>query len=215
MLSPLKTGSFLSNLIYEDWDFVRRELERVHMSMVGDPFDVNDSQGMLTLGKEEAWITFRGTGMVWSDIFSNFGFPVEWDGPGQVHSGYKKHFSHIRGLARQMAEQIPASIPLRVAGHSMGGDLATMYAAWINSGLPTDHKLAGLFTYGAPKALNAEAIAAIPCEVKRVTNLLDPAPLWPFIPGLSHPSGQIKINSGGWPIPWMRHASARYMRTVR
>lgn len=215
MLSPLKTGAFLSSLIYEEWNFVRRELEKLHMSMVGEPFDVNGSQGMLSLGMNEAWITFRGTGMIWSDIFSNVGFPQKWDGPGLVHSGYSRHFSYIRDQARQMAEQIPTPIPLRVAGHSMGGALATIYAAWINSGRPTDHKLKGLFTYGATKALNKEAIASIPCEVKRVTNFLDPAPLWPFIPGLSHPTEQIKINSGGWPIPWARHGSAKYMRTVR
>ncbi len=220
MLSGLKTGAFLSGLIYEDWDAVREGLERIGFEMVGEPFDVEGSQGMLVMNKRagnppEAWIVFQGTKFEWRDIVANIGIPVKWDGPGRIHSGYRKHFALIRDPIRAMAEQIPGPIPLYLAGHSLGGTQATAYAAWINSGLPTDHKVKGLFTYGSPKVLNRAGVNAITCSIERVVNFLDPAPIHPMIPGLTHTTGKRRINSGGWPIPWRRHSIDHYIRTVR
>jgi len=220
MLSHRKTGSFLSGIIYQNWDIVRSDLKRIGFEMIGEPFDVGGSQGMLVMNKRpgnplEAWIIFRGTSLNFSDIISNIGFPVEWDGPGKIHSGYRRHFSYVRDPIRAMAEKIPSSIPLNIAGHSLGGTQATAYAAWINSGLPTDHKIMSLYTYGSPKVLNHPGVEKIHCHIERVVNFLDPAPLHPMIPGLTHTRGKVVINSGGWPIPWHRHSIDKYTRTVR
>jgi len=216
MLSCRKTGAFLSGLIYEDWGLVRDGLNRIGFEMIGDPFDVEGAQGMLVMNKRpEAWIVFQGTKLEWRDIVANIGFPVAWDGPGKIHSGYRKHFALIRDPIREMAEKIPGPIPLYLAGHSLGGTQATAYASWINSGLPTDHKIKALYTYGSPKVLNSVGVAVIKCEIERVVNFLDPAPIHPLIPGLTHTSGKLRINSGGWPIPWRRHAIEQYIKTVR
>lgn len=223
MLTCRKTGAFLSGLIYEDWDAVRAGLDRIGFEMLGEPFDIQGSQGMLVMNKRpgndpEAWIVFRGTEatkIVWSDLWSNIGWAIEWEGPGRIHLGYKRHFSYIRSPIREMAEKIPANIPLYITGHSLGGALATAYAAWINSGLPTDHKIRALYTYGSPKVLNAVGVNAIPFPIERIVNLFDFAPFHPMIPGLTHTRGKVLINSGGWPGPVSRHSIDRYIKTVR
>lgn len=224
MTTTFKTGATLSGLIYQDWSQVKLGLSALQMDMVCEPFDIMGSQGMLVLGKTHAYLVFRGTEASkfnlfaprpWiRDIVSNFGIPMEWVGKGKAHSGYAKHFSYIRGQARAFAERIPTPIPLIIVGHSLGGCLATLYAAWVASGGIDDHKLAGLITYGAPKCLNEEALMSIACSVFRFTNRYDFAPYWPPIPGLDHTKNQVKINSGGWPGPVTRHMISKYSRTV-
>jgi hypothetical protein len=216
-MTNFKTGAILSGLIYEEWPHVNLGLDTMDMDMVCEPFDIMGSQGMLVLGPTHAYLVFRGTEVSRAklrDLISNFGVPRDWIGKGKAHSGYARHFSYIRGPARDFAERIPTPIPLIVTGHSMGGCLATLYASWVASGGIDDHKLAGLITYGAPKCLSDEAIASIACPVFRFTNRYDFAPFWPPIPGFDHPKNQVKINSGGWPGPVSRHSVAKYIRVV-
>lgn len=224
MITRRKTGAFLSGLVYEDWPKVREGLARIGFELLAEPFDAGGSQAMLVMNKRpgekpEAWIVFRGTeftdGFVWSDFWSNIGFPTNWEGPGKIHSGYLRHLQFICQPIRAFAELVPSYIPLNVTGHSLGGSEATGYAAWINSGLPTDHKLAALLTYGAPKVLNREGCGAIKCKIERVMNRWDFAQWHPLIPGLTHPKGKVSINSGGWPIPWRRHSVTQYIWTIR
>ena len=209
----------LSGLIYEDWSAVHKGLVDLNMHMTGNPFDHGGSEGMLVHHKEENWaaIVFRGTeaskGSL-SDLFSNIGFARSWAGPGKAHSGYSRHFAHIRYEARMRAQQVYPHVLLYVVGHSMGGALATMYASWVAMGGPDDHKLAGLVTYGAPKTLNKAAIEAIRCPVHRYTNEYDFAPHWPPIFGLSHPEPRIKINSGGWIGGITRHNTSKYIEAA-
>lgn len=209
----------LSDLIYKDWSVVHEGLVGLNMHMTGDPFDHAGSEGMLVHHNEENWaaIIFRGTeaskGSL-SDLFSNVGYASTWVGPGKAHSGYSRYFSFIRYEARQRAQQVYSHVALYVAGHSMGGSLATLYASWVGMGGPDDHKLAGLVTYGAPKTLNKTAIEAIRCPVHRYTNDYDFAPHWPPIPGLSHPEPRIKINSGGWIGGVTRHNTLKYIKAA-
>lgn len=217
MRTPLKTAALLSGLIYQPWDGVYKGLTSMGLDMIREPFDIEGSQGMLVLGKGEAYLVFRGTeasGLKLRDVWSNFGLVQDWVGAGKAHSGYAKHFSYIRKPARTFAEQIPTPIPLYVAGHSLGGVLATLYAAWVSSGGPDDHKIKGLITYGAPKGLNAEGYSTIACRIDRVINRYDFAPHWPPIPRLTHPRvAPVKVNSGGWPGPVSRHSITKYQST--
>lgn len=224
MTSDFKTAAILSGLIYDEWPQVKFGLSAMNLDMVCEPFDIMGSQGMLVLGPARAYLTFRGTEASkfqllnpspWArDVASNFGVPKKWVGKGKAHSGYAKHFSYIRKPARDFAERIPTPIPLFVIGHSLGADLATLYASWVSSGGPNDHSLAGLITFGAPKCLDKEALANIACPIFRFTNRYDFAPHWPPFIGLDHPKNQIKINSGGWPGPVFRHGVSKYIRTV-
>lgn len=224
MMTQTQTAALLSRLIYEPWEKVHQGLRAIQMEMIGDPFDVMGSQGMLVLGHGRAYLVFRGTEATefkllnpipWvREMRSNFGLPVEWVGNGKAHNGYVRHFSYIRRDARKMAEKIPTPIPLIIVGHSLGGCLATCYASWIASGRQYDHKIAGLITFGAPKCLNAEALADIACPILRFTNKYDFAPHWQPIPGLTQPKNQVKINSGGWIGPVTRHSATKYQKAT-
>ncbi len=214
-MNVLNTAARLSELVYEDWPRVRRELRAMGMEMACPPFDVNDAQGMLVEGPGAAHLVFRGTEagkIVRRDLFANFGRPRAWAGHGLAHSGYARHFARIREPARNFAERVPTATPLYVEGHSMGGDFATLYASYVGSGGPDDHRLAGLITFGTPRALNREALASISCPVWRVTNRYDLAPRLPLIPWLSHPGPRVRVNSGGWPGPVSRHGAGKYVR---
>ena len=193
-------------------------LRALGMDVYGAAFDHAGSQGILVRGPGMAALVFRGTeasrGSV-SDLRSNLGRPVRWAGRGRAHSGYEEHFSMIRYEARKRAEGIPSATPLYVAGHSMGGALATLYASWVGSGGPDDHALRALVTFGSPKALSWEATWSIHCQVRRYTNGRDFAQYWPPVPGLTHPSGhRIRVDSGGWPGPFSRHGVEKYVEAV-
>ena len=193
-------------------------LAALGMELVGRPFDHAGSQGMLVQGLGIATLVFRGTeasGGSVSDLLSNFGVPVRWAGAGRAHSGYDAHFSMIRYTARLLAERVPSDVPLYVTGHSMGGALATLYAAWVGSGGPEDHGLRALVTFGSPKALSREGSSTIACEIRRETNAYDFAPHWPPVPGLAHTApDRIELDSGGWPGPVTRHRTDKYIRAV-
>lgn len=204
----------LSGLIYDDWEEVDKQIRAMRLRMVGKPIAHAGAESMVVRHAKWAVLVFRGTeatkGSV-SDIFSNVGLPRNWAGQGKAHSGYNRHFSMIRYAARERAELVPSEIPLYVTGHSLGGSLATMYAAWVGSGGPNDHKIDTLVTFGAPKTLSEDALATIACETYRYTNKYDFAPHWPPVPGLGHPEKQVKVDSGGWPGPISRHGVGKYM----
>lgn len=218
MNSTFKTAAMLSGLIYEPWPAVELGLASMNMGLAAEPFDIEGTQGMLVVGiTQGAFLVFRGTeatGLKWRDIWSNFGVPSEWDGIGYAHSGYAKHLSYVRKPARAFAEKIPTPIPLYITGHSLGGVVATLYASWVGSGGPDDHKIKSLITFGAPKGLSLSAIGSINCPVYRFVNKYDFAPHWPFITGLSHPELCVRVNSGGWPGPVSRHSVTKYISTV-
>jgi hypothetical protein len=207
----------MSDLIYADWNEVYARLKLMGYYMLGDPIMHGGAECMLVRNSEAAFLVFRGTeaskGSM-SDILSNVGVPARWAGRGLVHSGYDHHFSLIRAQARDRAEMVETATPLHVTGHSMGGVLATMYAAWVGSGGPDDHKIMSLITFGAPKALSKGALKTIKSPTYRYTNRYDFAPHWQ--PGLvlRHPEGHIKVNSGGWAGPVSRHSSKKYRKAV-
>jgi len=207
----------LSDLIYENWKEVHHRLGVLGFVMLGEPITHAGSECMLVRNANIAYLVFRGTeaskGSL-SDIFSNVGRPRSWAGQGLAHSGYDHHFAMIRAQARNRAEMVETATPLHIVGHSLGGVLATMYASWVGSGGPDDHKIMSLISFGAPKALSKAAVATIKAPTHRYTNRYDFAPHWQ--PGfvLGHPEGQIMVNSGGWAGPVSRHGSGKYIKGV-
>ena len=206
-MTPL-TACKLAALIYEDWDVC--EPEAALLGFDGFQYwDHADTQAMLVQNDAEAALVFRGTEArkaKWRDLISNFGYPVVWSGQGRVHSGYLHHFNRIRAAAAEAALDAPA--PVHAAGHSMGGALATLYAAW------APITPVRLWTFGAPKAIDLLASTTIHCPVSRYVNHHDFAPHWPPVPGLIHPARAIEIDSGGWPGPVSRHATGRYLAAL-
>ena len=210
-----KDMAWLSALVYSDWPVVRRELRRFGFEL-RKVWDNGDTQGMLVyaLGYEWAAIVFRGTEasrVIREDILANFGEPKAWPGRGKAHSGYAKALLKIAWPALQMAEQVSPDTPLYVAGHSMGGSLATLFAAWYARIFPA-YKLAGLVTYGAPKALDQTAADSIKARVYRYVMPGDVAPRWPLSRSLVHPGKRVvRLRAKNWwPGPFARHSAVGY-----
>ena len=211
--------AWLAAEIYED--LVRFEsIASRHGFEVAHTFDHAGTQAALVRDRNSAAIVFRGTeASHWKmrDIFSNltWPWPTVWQGAGRVHSGYRRHLSMIGHEALEMAEDVASETPLVVTGHSLGGAISTLFASWYYFDNPT-YKLAGLVTFGAPKALDKVAARAIACPVRRYAVKGDFAPHWPPVVGLVHPVPAIPLpprNRVHGPL--RRHTPETYTRALQ
>ncbi len=185
-----KDLAYLSAAVYDDRDRFAEQCSQIGASLAHF-FDNEGTQAALVQGPDSAAIVFRGTeasAWKWRDIWSNvtWPWPTSWQGRGRVHSGYRRHLSYIGHEALQMAKTVSSSVPLHVAGHSLGGAIGTIFTSLYFHANP-HYKLRGLITFGAPKAANREACSAISCPVRRYAVTGDFAPHWPPVPGLGHP----------------------------
>jgi pimeloyl-ACP methyl ester carboxylesterase len=195
----------LSDLVYgPDWDAVEQGAHALGWHLIGR-FDHAGAEAMLCRryprnGTPARYaLVFRGTEIGhfrWRDLAANVvGWPTPWAGPGRIHSGYWRQLTRILGRARDRYRAHDAD--LLVCGHSMGGALATAFAALVCA--QGDRRPAALVTFGAPAALNARAAATIACPHRRYVVQGDPAPLWPPIRRLRHHTPAIRL-----PAPAMR-----------
>jgi len=204
----------LSEIVYEPWDAAEERVAAIGW-MISDVFDHAGSQAMFcrTRDGNQTALVFRGTeasDFRLVDLWANAGRPILWAGPGRAHSGYDRAFARIRWQARKMVEREAGDGDVAITGHSMGGALAMLYAAW------ADHRMDALVTFGAPKALNARAIQAI--RVARETRYVMPmdfAPSWPPIPGLRQTVDETRLPTPDrWPGPVSRHSVSGYVAAL-
>jgi predicted lipase len=196
----------LAVLAYEEPEYVTQMAPMFGYAVL-EYLDVGPAEGYLFVGPHDAVMAFRGTeaseGKLW-DIMSNVRFVARrWEGPGKVHLGYGRMWRRLRSRAFDMLDTVPASKPLIITGHSLGGATATVCAAdMFHKGWQASR----LVTFGAPKCVNKEAAAAIKCPIKRYVNDADWAPSWPPSFTLRHPSRKIDIMS-----PRGGHAPTEYV----
>jgi len=153
-------------------------------------------------------LVFRGTEVSawqWRDIAANLGIPSPWVGPGKAHTGYGRQLNRV--LVRVMGCLMTGCMRPRrgyiLTGHSMGGALATLAASlgcWAQ--VVGAQRPQALVTFGAPKSLDQTGGDAITCPVRRYAVDGDPAPLWPPVPGLTHPGPAIRLPAPPW--DWRR-----------
>lgn len=160
-----------------------------------------------------AALVFRGTefsGGSWTDLWANFGIPARWPGAGHAHAGYARALDLVFAPALAMLDR--AEGPVWVAGHSLGGALATLFACRI--GPSTRYRLAGCVSFGAPRPARATAYATLRCRMVRVVNEADFAPGhgWPLF---AHPPGDVvRLDSGGPVDGYYRHDVREYRRAL-
>ncbi|HEX9768461.1 MAG TPA: lipase family protein [Kiloniellales bacterium] len=167
-------------------------------------------------------LVFRGTEasrLKLRDLWSNLAWPwpTAWQGPGRVHSGYRRHLNMIPS-ALPLAAGIASDVPLYVTGHSLGGALATLFTSWYFWEAKFKRppwKLAGLVTFGSPRALDREAAAWLRCPVRRYVVKGDLAPYWPPVPGLVQPGTAIALPAAGPAYALRRnHAADHYAAAI-
>ena len=206
----------LSALAYAKPLELQRGLDRHGFRLI-ESFAHNDTEAVLVENAEYAAIALRGTEATrlhWRDLRSNWGSPVRWAGVGRAHSGYDRHLCMIRHRVIAMAEGVASEKPLYVTGHSMGGAVTDEFAAFWYA-LDRGYRLAGICTFGAPASLTSEAAAPIACPKLRIVNRYDPFPSWPFFSrSIRHHWPAHRIDSGGSPNPFSRHAPERYIEVL-
>lgn len=95
---------------------------------------------------------------------------------GQVHTGFLRLYDDLKGQVRRAVNRLNPSLPCFVAGHSLGGALATLASADLASNYPNVKDQLRLYTYGAPRVGDrafAEFLSAIAPNSYRVFNLSD------------------------------------------
>lgn len=152
------------------------------------PLDVANSEAMLCRrGAEAVALVFRGTefsrGKI-ADLADNLGTFSAWSGPGGIHSGYARYLRRLYQPARKAAWHI-AGAPLYVTGHSLGGAVATLFAA-LNQFDAEPVAIERTVTFGSPRPFNTEAKKALDFPITRHVGSNDLARHWPLNPWFCH-----------------------------
>ena len=142
--------------------------------------------GFALTSPTENIIVFRGT-MNPKEWIANIqarqvDYPRSRQIQGRVHTGFFRLYQQLAGQVRQVAEQLNPKLPCYVAGHSLGGALATLAAADLATNYADLTRQLSLYTYASPRVGN-EAFAtsmrdAVPNSY-RVINFADVVPMVP------------------------------------
>jgi triacylglycerol lipase len=163
-------------LVYGDAAFIEKALVQTLMpeqgfrlGWLGTP---DDNRGMILTSDSAVIVVFRGTRLqvrtlldvaevvlinqndLWTD--SRF-LPAVHQAGGRVHSGFLKAFAEISDRLDAVVRARQPGQQLWLAGHSLGGALATLAAAHIGR-----DAVQGLYTYGCPRVGDAAFASVLP-----------------------------------------------------
>jgi triacylglycerol lipase len=99
-------------------------------------------------------VIFKGTDSIWDTKTNVFIMPTKYPyAKGYVHTGYLEHYQSIRAdvfdyIFKETLAHYPKPLTIHIAGHSMGGALASLMGLDCSELLPR-HKI-NVYTYGAP-----------------------------------------------------------------
>lgn len=163
------------------------ELGRAIGWQLAGTVDHADCEAGLFLRPRDAVLVFRGTEasrLHLGDLAANVRlWPSPWAGRGHVHPGYADHLARVAVPLWRLYSEAPC--PVTLAGHSMGGALATLMGALAcHEGRPP----AAVVSFGAPAVFwRRSAAEGLTCPVRRYVVAGDPAALW--APLYRHPAG--------------------------
>lgn len=108
--------------------------------------------------QDVAVLVFRGTLGLGDTLTDMNALMSDWRGVGKIHSGFRKDIDRVWPLLVDKLKHL--ELPIFIAGHSLGGALATLAAALLmkESGLP---RPAAVYTFGSPRVGDREFAESI------------------------------------------------------
>lgn len=124
-------------------------------------------------------LVFRGTEKDFKDIRADLDARFLGTAAGKAHRGFMEAFAAAETAVRESLKvalgKEDTSLPLYVAGHSLGGALATVAA----NRLEDEFDIAACYTFGSPRVGDAEWSDLVKAPVYRVVNGADGVPIVP------------------------------------
>ena len=155
-----------------------RSLDQIAWSLHAT-FSTNGTQGYIAYSEHFAALIFRGTEADrLSDIKADAkATQTTCPTGGRVHSGFKEQYDDVATRVEDLlGDDSVSGKPLFVAGHSLGGAVATMAARRLNP----EHRVAACYTYGSPGVGTADWVSQIKTPIYRIVNSADPVPMVPL-----------------------------------
>lgn len=148
------------------------------LELVG-PFDARDTgtQGFVAVAPGRfAVLVFRGTEKDFKDIRADLDARFMKSASGRAHRGFVTAYDSAADQIRSLLDKVSTDLPLYVAGHSLGGALATV----AGSDLARQRVVAACYTFGSPRVGDAEWSDGVKIPVYRVVNGADGVPMVPL-----------------------------------
>ncbi len=199
------------------------------------PLDLKgtDTQAYATHDDRLVLIAVRGTAEGWDAWLDIDAAQVAMeDGNGQAHQGFHDAFVALKPFVDNYLRQFRTDKKILVCGHSLGGAVALLLAAWLRKHVTPE---VILYTYGAPRSGDAAFIESARGLVHhRIVNHSDPVPSIPaswmdtdkrmWISGLTasvaglHPVGGVTLFLAGLVRlggePYQHHGEQRHFLPV-
>lgn len=163
--------STVSDMSEKQRDKLFSELEEYDLSIV-QTYDRKGTQALLLSANRFMALVFRGTeAHSFQDIKADaHAVKMQCPPKGSVHSGFYHAFSHVEeAIKSDLKKSEYADKPLIIAGHSLGGALATIAA----KRLTHTGGIACCYTFGSPRVGDEEWAYGLKTPIYRVVNALD------------------------------------------
>lgn len=152
----------------------------------------SDAQVYLLTNDDVIIVSFRGTES-FKDALTDANALMNESRMGKIHQGFNEQYDSLRKKIHAHLKEHHDGQSIWVTGHSLGGALATLFAALI----PQEYRshVKGIYTYGQPMVGDEGFVKNLertfPQSYLRMTNSDDQVPL---VPGFDYQHGGIEIH---------------------